>query len=93
MSTAVTEPYNWSVSPTRRAIEISMQPKARGHGFRLPLLFGLARLHDLPLALDVLLVALGRQQRQLPRQQVVARVAVGDLDDLAAACPGYRRVL
>ena len=37
------------------------------------------------LALDLLLVAVGRQQRQLARQQVVARVAVGDLHDLAAA--------
>ena len=31
------------------------------------------------------LLPVGHQQRQLARQQVVARVAVGDLHDLAAA--------
>src|SRR6266851_6508894 len=37
------------------------------------------------LALDLLFVALGRQQRHLPRQEVVARVAVRDLQQVAAA--------
>src|SRR5438094_70321 len=42
--------------------------------------------HELPpLALDLFLVAFGRQQGELPRQQVVTGVAVGDLDDLASA--------
>ena len=49
------------------------------------LLLGFLRLELRALALDLLLVALGDQQRQLARQQVVARVAVGDLHDLAAA--------
>ena len=49
------------------------------------LLLGLLGLELRALALDLLLVALGREQRQLARQQVVARVAVGDLHDLAAA--------
>src|SRR5215470_4166673 len=47
------------------------------------LLLGLTRLHDLPLALDVFLVAFGCRQRELARQQVVARIAVRDLHDLA----------
>jgi hypothetical protein len=50
----------------------------------LPLLFRLARVHDLAFALDVLLVALGRRQRQLAGEQIVPGVAVGDLHDLAA---------
>ena len=40
--------------------------------------------HDLALALDVPLVAVGRRQRQLARQQVVARVAGGHFHDVAA---------
>ena len=36
-------------------------------------------------ALDVLPVALGRHERELPGQQEVPRIAVGDLHDLAAA--------
>jgi len=53
------------------------------------------RLGDLPLlellgvelhalALDLLLVAVRGEQRELARQQVVTRVAVGDLHDFAA---------
>jgi hypothetical protein len=50
----------------------------------LRLLVRLARVHLLALALDVLLVALGRRQGELARQQIVACVAVRDLHDLAA---------
>ena len=49
------------------------------------LLLGFLRLELPALALDLLPVAVGDEQRQLARQQVVARVAVGDLHDLAAA--------
>jgi hypothetical protein len=41
-------------------------------------------LYDLALALHVLAVCVGRRQRQLPRQEIVAGVAVGHLHDLAA---------
>jgi hypothetical protein len=58
--------------------------QARGDSLGLALLFRLALLDDLALALDVLLVAVGGRQRQLPGQEVVAGIAVGDLDDLAA---------
>src|SRR3954471_10612879 len=56
-----------------------------GDGFGDVLLLELFRVELDALALDLFLVALGREQRQLARQQVVAGVAVGDLDDLAAA--------
>ena len=55
-----------------------------GDRLRDPLLFGLFRVVLDLLALDHLLVARGREQRQLARQQVVARVAVGDFHQLAA---------
>ena len=54
-------------------------------GFRLRLFLEIARLGGVPLALDLLLVGLGDGERQLARQQEVARVAVGDLDNLAAS--------
>src|SRR4029079_18745587 len=47
--------------------------------------FGLERVELRALALDLLLVAVGRDQRELARQQIVARVAVGDLHHFAAA--------
>src|SRR5262249_8676638 len=56
-----------------------------GYGTRDLLLFGLPRLKLLPLALDLFLVAFRRKQGELAREQVVARVAVGNLHDLAAA--------
>ena len=85
MSAVVTEPYSASVSPTLRAMTTSTPASAIGHASRgLPLL-GFLGVELGALALDLLLVAVGRQQRELARQQVVARVAVGDLDDLAAA--------
>src|SRR5262249_60153138 len=49
------------------------------------LFFQLPGLELQALALDLLLVALGGGQRELARQQVVARVPVCDLHDLAAA--------
>jgi hypothetical protein len=51
----------------------------------LPIAHGLCpSLGELLLALDLPLVGVGDGERQLARQQVVARVAVGDLDDVAA---------
>jgi len=51
-------------------------------GFLLLRLLGL----ELPaFALDLLPAAIGNQQRQFPREQVIARIAVGDLHDLAPA--------
>src|SRR5437773_1071406 len=58
--------------------------KPRAQRRRALLLVRLARVDDLPLALDVLLVALGSPQGELPRQQVVAGVAISDLYSLAA---------
>ena len=49
------------------------------------LLFGFLRVELHALALDLLLVALGHDERELARQQIIARVAIGDLDDLATA--------
>ena len=57
---------------------------ARGDGLGDLPLFGFLRVELRALALDLLLVAFGRDERQLARQQVVARVAVGDSDDFAA---------
>ena len=85
MSELVTEPYSASVSPTFRAISTSTLPIRSAMRLRDLLLFGLLRIELDLLALDLFLVAFGRQQRQLARQQVVARVAVGDFHDLAAA--------
>src|SRR6185295_4190429 len=56
-----------------------------GHRLRGLLLLELLDLELRTLALDLLLVAVGGQQGQLPRQQVVACVAVGDLHQVAAA--------
>jgi hypothetical protein len=50
----------------------------------VPALLGLARVELGPLALDLLPVPFGGEEGQLAGQQVVARVAVGHLDDLAA---------
>src|SRR2546425_12437168 len=58
--------------------------KPRAQRRRALLLVRLAHVDDLPLALDVLLAALGSPQGELPRQQVVAGVAIGDLYSLAA---------
>ena len=85
MSAAVTEPYSASFSPTcRRDLDLQLAHPLR-RSLRPPSDLRLARFGELLLALDLLLVVLGHQQRQLARQQVVARVAVGDLDDVAAA--------
>src|SRR5258708_5934053 len=47
-------------------------------------LFHVARFGQLLLALDLAAVVLGHGQRQLPWQEVVARVPGRDLDDVAA---------
>jgi hypothetical protein len=47
-------------------------------------LLSLARVGFRTLALDLPLVLVVHRQRQLAREQVVARVAAGDPDDLAA---------
>ena len=49
-----------------------------------PLLFRFLGVELHALALDLLQVAGRREERQLARQQIVARVAVGDLHDFAA---------
>ena len=54
------------------------------HRFGRRLLFGFLRIELHALALDLLQVAGRRDQRQLARQQIIARVAVGDLHDFAA---------
>ena len=54
MSADVTDPYNWSVSPTRRAMAIS-RPPAATRSLRPGLVLGLARFEDFAFALDVLL--------------------------------------
>ena len=59
--------------------------QAVGHRLRDLLLLGLFGVELHLLALDHLLVARGAEQRHLARQQVVARVAVGDLHEVAAA--------
>src|SRR5687767_9461627 len=51
----------------------------------LLLLFGLADVGDLALALNLPPVPLGDGERQLARQQVIARIAVGYFHDIAAA--------
>jgi hypothetical protein len=53
--------------------------RLRGHA-----LFTLARFRNLALTRNPVLVGIGRRQRQLPRQQIVAGIPIGDLDDVAA---------
>src|SRR5437867_8261713 len=55
------------------------------HRLRDLQLVGFLRLELRAFALDLFLVAVGGEQRQLARQEVVARVAVGDFHHLAAA--------
>ena len=92
ISADVTDPYSASVSPTRRAMTTSTCADARRQGFGRLALLGLARVGDLLLAFDLLAIALGDRQRELARQQVVPRVAVGNLDDVAAASRDSRHV-
>ena len=75
MSADVTEPYSVLFSPTRRRdLDLGCaEPLAERLG--LALLFGVARFGALLLALDLPLVGLGHRQRELARQQVIARVA------------------
>ncbi len=85
MSAVVTDPNSTSFSPTLpRDLDFEAAHARRQRFGDLPSLRPRLRLELLALALDLLLVAVGGEQRQLPRQEVVARVAVGDLDDLAA---------
>ena len=63
---------------------MSSRLEALGQRLGLRLLFRVADLGDLLLALDLPLVGVGHRQRQLARQQVVARVAGRHLDDVAA---------
>ena len=83
MSAVVTDPNNTCVSPTRRAISSSISPMRSNMACAACLLFVLLGLELAALALDVLPVADRDEQRQLARQQIVARVAVGDFHDLA----------
>ena len=86
MSAVVTDPYNASVSPTFRLISrLSMAAEPFADRVGHFLFFGLDGVQLRPLALDLLLVPVGDEQRKLARQQIVARVAVGDLHDFAAA--------
>ncbi len=83
MSVVVTDPYSAWVSPTRRAISTSTPVQAGGFGVDNLALVGFLRVEFRALTLDLFLVAVSGEQGQLARQQVVARIAVGDLDDFA----------
>ncbi len=69
---------------TARDLDLEL-PQALRDGIGLRLLFEIAGFSQLLLAIDLALVVVVDRQRELARQQVVARVARGDLDDVAAA--------
>ena len=93
MSADVTEPYSASVSPTLRADDDLDAAHPRRDGFGGRLLFRFLRVELHALALDLLQVARRGDERQLARQQKVARVAVGDLHHFAALARRSRRDL
>ena len=84
MSADVTEPYSASVSPTLRVMTTSTPLIRAAMASARVFLFRFFRVELHALALDLLQVARRREQRQLARQQIVARVAVGDLHHFAA---------
>ncbi len=84
MSDVVTDPYSASVSPTRRVMTTStLASRSACASTTLrssaSLASNLARSRSITFLLPV-----GGEQGELARQQVVARVAVGDLHDFAA---------
>jgi len=85
MSALVTDPKRASVFADLAGDHNLGAAEAIGDGLRHLLLLGLFRIELHLLALDDLLVAFGGQQGHLARQQVVARVAVGHLHEVAAA--------
>ena len=74
-----------SFSPTRRGIATSVSSSRAREPLRLRLLLELARFGVLALPLDLTLVPLVDREREFARQQIVASVTLGDLDDVAAA--------